>query len=139
MEQSKLKNKSRLTNRQMQEDIMVPVFDMLWASIINDRKKGARRRHPDDLFTVLCGTAGFETGPRQGECTSAKLRFMSVCEICQSEYRERSAHQRFCSRECYRKGVEIPVLEPTGKDFLDWAAEFRPEWIEEWRMRRGVL
>ncbi len=63
---------------------------------------------------------------------------MNTCEVCGDEYKEVHAKQQYCSRECYRAGVAIPPFEPTGKDFLDWAEEFRPEWIEEWKTRRGL-
>lgn len=58
---------------------------------------------------------------------------MSVCEVCGSAYKEVHERQRFCSRECYAEGVVIPTFEPTGKDFLDWAEQHRPEWVAEWR------
>ena len=64
---------------------------------------------------------------------------MSVCEVCGSAYKEVHEQQRFCSRGCYAEGVVIPTFgEPTARDFLDWAEEFRPEWIEEWQTRRGL-
>lgn len=48
-------------------------------------------------------------------------------------------NQQFCTRSCYNKGVTILPAEPGAKDFMDWTERFRPEWLEEWRMRRDVL
>lgn len=62
---------------------------------------------------------------------------MSVCKVCDNEYTRRHPHQQFCSRACYVEGAVVPKFEPTGKDFLDWAEEHRPEWIEEWKL--GVV
>ena len=63
---------------------------------------------------------------------------MSTCEVCGDRYKEVNTQQRFCSRACYAEGVTIPTFEPTDRDFLDWAEEFRPEWIEEWKTRQGL-
>ena len=58
---------------------------------------------------------------------------MSVCEVCGLAYKEVHSKQQYCSRECYANVAEVSPREPTAKDFLDWAEEFRPEWVEEWK------
>lgn len=65
-------------------------------------------------------------------------RTMKVCIVCGMAYKQRHQNHWFCSRECYAKGTVVPPREPNGKDFLEWAEEFRPEWIEEWKTRRGL-
>lgn len=58
---------------------------------------------------------------------------MKVCEVCGTAYKEVHSQQQYCSRECYADGVVIAPREPNGKDFLEWAEEFRPEWVAEWK------
>lgn len=61
------------------------------------------------------------------------------CVQCDQVFEKRHLNQQFCTRSCYNKGVVILPAEPDAKDFRDWAEQFRPEWLEEWRMRRGSL